>query len=100
MFGGRWAAGQIEHSGLVGLMGMQGILVEVTADAREVWRWINPVASLAQPDNRSPHFSVVRQGEQRVAGQYWLYRAFRCVWLLLLDDAVGQVSPGIPCIQG
>jgi len=52
-------------------MGPQGILFEVTPGGDEVWRYVNPVRNLEGA------VAVVRQGEQRVTGNFSMFYSRR-----------------------
>lgn len=58
--------------------GPQGILIEVTADGEEVWRYISPVCRVGSDLSHSTVVSFVRQGENRPDdGRFLLFRVLR-----------------------
>ena len=61
--------------------GPQGIILEVTRDGEQCWRYVSPVRSDAHA-----HVAV-RQGDQRTGGRFSLFRALR-------------YAPDDPCLAG
>lgn len=80
---------RLENGNTLITLGPQGILVEVTSDGEEVWRYVSPVANLAGAVAR------VRQGEQRTNGRFSLFRALRIPTTYPAFRAEGRVlAPG------
>ena len=52
-------------------MGPQGVLLEVTAEGEQVWRYVSPVRI------EDGAVCVVRQGDHRTGGRFSLFRAVR-----------------------
>jgi len=56
--------------------GPQGRVIEVTAEGKEVWRWVNPICRLSSGENGA--ISFVRQRDQRPDNGSWgLFQAWR-----------------------
>lgn len=52
-------------------LGPQGTIIEVTPNGDEVWRYVSPVVIM------DTALALVRQGDQRVAGRFSLFRMLR-----------------------
>ena len=63
-------------------MGPLGIVVEVTPEGKEVWRYLNPVENKA-----SDGVAFVRQGESRLAGGFGLFRVTKYPATYLTEHA-------------
>ena len=59
-------------------MGPQGILVEITPNKEEVWRYVSPVCKVGSDSSHSTIVSFVRQGDHRPEdGRFSLFRVLR-----------------------
>ena len=65
------AAQRLPNGNTLITMGPQGLLVEVTVEGREVWRYLSPV--MFSEDG----VAFVRQGDARLGGRFNLFRALR-----------------------
>ena len=65
------AAQRLPNGNTLVTMGPQGLLVEVSPEGKEVWRYLSPV--MLSEDG----VAFVRQGDQRLGGRFNLFRALR-----------------------